>query len=270
VRQRTRLTRRTSHNCRPARAGVALARALPCRPEPPGVIVRADAPGLLRRHAFFASLDNGALQQVAARLQKRSYKGGDMIFQRGDPGDAMFIVESGAVRLARDSAHGREFTVRLAGPGDIFGEIAIIDGAGRTTDAAAVAASVLFSLSRRDFQSVFRTSPPMQDAVLGALCERLRATTDQLEMIALQPLEARVAQLFLLLANVGEADERRRAGFELSIDQRELAALVGATRPRVNRVLVQWDQSGVIKRAGRRYDCDVEALRDIMAGGDDA
>ncbi|MET0606440.1 MAG: Crp/Fnr family transcriptional regulator [Beijerinckiaceae bacterium] len=231
--------------------------------------MKTDAQAILRRHAFFASLDGAALEQVAGRLQKRSFKSGDMIFQRGDAGDAMFVVESGAIRLARDSVHGREFTVRLAGPGEVFGEIAIIDGAGRTTDAAAVAPSVLLSLARRDFQAAFRSSPAMQDAVLSALCERLRATTDQLEMIALQPLEARVAQLFLLLANVGEEDARSRAAFELAIDQRELAALVGATRPRVNRVLVTWDQNGVISRSGRRYECDVEKLRDIMAGGDD-
>ncbi len=251
----------------------ALASSWPRRYIPPpddegDFAVKTDAPALLRRHAFFAPLDDAALAQIAARLQRRACKAGDMIFQRGDPGDAMYIVESGAVRLARDSASGREFTVRLAGPGDVFGEIAVIDGAGRTTDAGAVTATVLHSLSRRDFQAAFRASNLMQDAVLATLCQRLRATTDQLETIALLPLEARVAQLFLLLANSDEDDARKRAAFELSIDQRELAALVGATRPRVNRVLVQWDQDGAVKRAGRRYDCDLAALRGIVAGGE--
>lgn len=230
--------------------------------------MKADAAGLLRAHPFFATLDAAALAQIVSRLQRRAYGAGDMIFQRGDAGDALYIVESGAVRLARDSAQGREFTVRLAGPGEIFGEIAIIDGVGRTTDAAAVSPSSLLSLARRDFQASFRASPEMQDAVLGVLCGRLRATTDQLETIALLPLEARVARLFLLLAGADSA-ERARASFELAVDQRELAALVGATRPRVNRVLMGWQENGVLKRNGRRCDCDLNALRDIVEDGDE-
>lgn len=229
--------------------------------------MKADIATLLRRHAFFASLEDGALAQIAARFQRRACGAGDMIFQRGDPGDAMYIVESGAIRLARDSAQGREFTVRLAGPGEIFGEIAVIDGAGRTTDAAAVTPSVVLALARRDFQASFRDSPAMQDAVLASLCGRLRATTDQLETIALLPLEARVAQLFLLLAGP-DAAERDRASFELAVDQQELAALVGATRPRVNRVLMNWAENGVLRRKGRRCDCNLDALRDIVEGGD--
>lgn len=228
--------------------------------------MRADAASLLRAQPFFATLDAAGAARLAAKLQRRVVNAGDMIFQRGDAGDALFIVESGVVRLSRDNAHGREFTVRLAGAGDMFGEIAVIDGEGRTTDAAAVAKSTLLSLARRDFQSAFRASPEMQDAVLGVLCGRLRTTTDQLETVALLPLEARLAQLFLLLVGP-DADERDRAGFDLPVDQRELAALVGATRPRVNRVLVSWGEAGVVRRNGRRCDCDLDALRDIVENG---
>lgn len=231
--------------------------------------MKADAAGLLRAHPFFATLEADACARLAAKLQRRTHEAGDLIFQRGDAGDALYIVETGVVRLARDNAHGREFTVRLAGAGDMFGEIAVIDGAGRTTDAAAVSKTILLALARRDFQAAFRASPELQDAVLATLCGRLRATTDQLETVALQPLEARVAQLFLLFAN-GDAVEQARASFELSVDQRELAALVGATRPRVNRVLMGWQESGVLKRNGRRCDCDLEALRNIVEGGDAA
>ncbi|WP_342359485.1 Crp/Fnr family transcriptional regulator [Terrarubrum flagellatum] len=224
---------------------------------------------LLRGHAFFASLDEAALTVLAGRVTRRKLSPGETLFHRDDPGDAMFIVETGAIRLARDSAQGREFTVRLAGPGEAFGEIALLDGAGRTTDAAAVTPSTLLSLSRRDFQTSFRATPAMQDAVLAVLCGRLRATTDQLETIALKPLEGRVAHLFLLFAGP-DAAEKKRASFDIPVDQRELAALAGATRPRVNRVLMNWAESGVMRRKGRRCDCDLEALRAIVEGEDDA
>lgn len=239
-----------------------LALSLPGRP------MTADLQTLLRKHPFFAGVEGPALLRLGQSLRRASLKAGETLFQRGDVGAAMFIVESGAIRLARDGAQGREFTVRLAGPGEAFGEIALLDGGGRTTDAAAITPSTVVSLARRDFQAAFRESPAMQDAVLANLCGRLRATTDQLESIALLPLEARLAQLFLLLAGSSVDDDKARAVVDLAIDQRELAALVGATRPRVNRVLVRWDQARIATRKARRYDCDLDALRDVVASGE--
>ncbi len=213
-------------------------------------------------HAFFRGVGAKEVATLRTTLRQRHWRAGETIFQRGDDGAGIIAITAGVVRLSLDSAEGRELTVRMAGPGEMIGELALLDGGGRSTDATAVTGITALVLAHVDFRRLFATSAALQDAVLRTLCARLRDTTSQLQAIALLPLENRLARLFVLLAQrsgVRRADGR--VAFELRLAQRELAALVGATRPKVNRVLVGWDASGLIARNGGIVACDLAALR---------
>ncbi len=172
---------------------------------------------LLRDHPWFSVVDAADLRPLGRAARARDHAAGEILFQRGDPGDGMVLLADGLVRLSVVTAEGRELTVRLASGGEAFGEIAMLDGASRSTDATAVTAAKSWWLPRADVLALMDRSAAFRRAVVAALCARLRDTTAQLEAIALMPVEVRVARVLrhLAAAHVGRGRDRAvRAGHE--------------------------------------------------------
>jgi CRP-like cAMP-binding protein len=221
---------------------------------------------VLEGQPFFGRLEPATLAEVVRTMRMRAFDSGASLFQRGDGGDRLYVVASGLVRLSMGTADGRIITVRLAGPGEMIGEIAALDGGARTADATAVVAGEAASLSRADLGRLISAHPGLRDAVLSTLCERLRATTLQLESVALMPLETRAARLLLAFARrSGTASRDGRVSFPCDVSQSELAALVGASRPKLNRVLMQFEADGLLARNGRVYAVDARGLAALAA-----
>ena len=218
--------------------------------------------GYLRAVDLFRDFETGVLEAIAAGAQERRFAAGQTIFLRGDRGDAMFIVTEGRVRLSVVSAEGRELTVRHAERGSIFGEIALLDGGSRTLDATALQPTSLLAVSQGSFRRVIDDNPAVRDALMRGLCTRLRGTTDQLEAIALMPLEARLARLFLQFCKGAELSGGR-VQVPLDISQSELASLIGASRPKVNQVLSAWHSSKVAVHSANAFTIDLPALKRI-------
>ncbi len=220
----------------------------------------------LRNVDLFHNFEDAALARVAVAATERRYAAGQTIFLRGDDTDlAMFIVKSGRVRLSVTTAEGRELTIRHVAAGAIFGEISLLDDGPRSADATALTDSALLVVLRARFQKMLDGDAVFANALLRGLCARLRDTTEQLEAVALMPLEQRLARIFLQLALAANADERR-VNIKFAMSQGELANLVAASRPKVNQILVAWDAAGFATRKPGGLLVDMRALQDIADG----
>jgi CRP/FNR family transcriptional regulator, cyclic AMP receptor protein len=215
----------------------------------------------LQRLDLFARASPGDLDAVAALSVERRYKDGETIFGRGDPGEGMLVVLQGRIRMSIVSTEGRELILREADAGDVIGEIAAIDGGRRSADAMAVGPVIAGFIGQPPFTRLLAERPRLMMPILQVLCTRLRETTDQLESIALYPLEARLARFLLWhLKRHGRTRPDGARVTPLTISQGAIASFVGASRPKVNRLLSAFESQGAIERRGAIVHCNVEAL----------
>lgn len=202
----------------------------------------------LARVKLFAGLAKDDLVALAAKLQRRRYGKGQFIFQQGDAGLCLYLVESGKVKIASFSAEGKGLVLNLVGPGDFFGELALLDGEPRSADAVAQEACQLLLLQRDDFMNFLVARPHVAIELLATVSRRLRHTTQQAEDIIFFDLPARLARILLELAEA----ERTSAEGEWVITSRptqaELAEMVGATRESINKWLGFYEEQGLIHR----------------------
>lgn len=199
----------------------------------------------LRNVGLFAEVPTGDLDDLAAGLRRRRYARNQVIFVQGDPGANLCIVEEGRVRICVSSEDGKELVLRMLGPGDFFGELALLDGEPRSADAIAQEPCQLLLLQREDFLAFVEARPRVGTALLVALSRKLRLTTRQAQDVAFLDVPARVARTLLTLADGADADGERTC----RLTQAELAGAVGVTRESVNRCLGQLEDRGLIRRA---------------------
>jgi len=219
---------------------------------------------LWRSFRLFEALDTPVLAQIIAAAQPRQWTAGTTLFQRGDAGEYLVALTSGRIRLSVSAAHGKELVLRHAEGGDVFGELSLFDGAPRSAEATALVASDGFVLSRRDFETIAAREPGLRIAVAHYLCRMLRDTTEQLEGLALYNLEARVARFLLFtLRQIHGDDLPPNPLLQLEINQSDIAAVLGASRPKVNRALQSLRDAGILQKTGEAMECDVAALSQI-------
>jgi CRP/FNR family transcriptional regulator, cyclic AMP receptor protein len=178
--------------------------------------------------------------QLVARAHVRRLGAGETIFHMGAPGSSMMAVMSGQVRISISSPDGKELLLAILHPGEIFGEIALLDGKERSADAKAMTACSLAVLERRDVMTFLERHPEAWGRIVEVLCERFRENTQHAAEVSLLNLPARLAKALLRIGGAGAA-----AGKSLS--QRELGNLVGAARESVNKCLSEWQRRGVIR-----------------------
>lgn len=233
-----------------------------------------DCAALLVRSSFFGDILAGCSEAEVAKIARKfrpsRFDSGQLIFSRDDAGDFLLMIASGRVRLSIMSDEGRELSVRHAVRGDIIGEIAVLDGLPRSADASALSDVQCFMLFRADFQALVRAFPDVSIRLIEFLCARLRSTTNQLEAIALHPIEVRLARFLLVALGGRQAEPGKRVPLELGFSQSELAQLLGASRPKVNAALGLLEDLGAIKRTADRLFCDPVLLAQTARLSDDA
>jgi len=215
---------------------------------------------LLGKSALFGSLietDRGAIARGMRRVQ---FEPDQMIFSRGDPAREMYLVLEGKVRLSILSSDGRELSFAHAGPRNIFGEIATLDGGERTASATAINRVQAMALPQRTMLDFVENRPRVAVATIQFLCGRLRETDQLLEAIALHRIEVRIARLLLsaLKLQTGAA-----VPLDLGVSQGELALLIGASRPKVSVALGLLQEMGAINREGPTLLCNTDKLQEI-------
>ncbi len=213
---------------------------------------------VLRQNVLLKGLADDTLARIAAVAARRNFPRGTVLFRQGDPGDALYAVVAGRVRISTQHADGREVFLSLMGPGDSFGEIAAVDGQIRTAAATVVEPSTLFLIHRGDLLALIARDPRLARHLLGVFCQRIRWTSDLVEEAAFLDVPARLAsRLLRLAANHGRASTD---GVELRLSQAELAQFLGASRQVVNQHLQSWRAQGWIALAR-----SVVVLRDRAA-----
>lgn len=218
-------------------------------------------PAFWRSFDLFAGLSAEALARLSAIAVRRDWQAGEVLFQRGDPGTHMVALAEGRVKLTLLTPQGRELILRHAEGGDTLGEFALMDGGPRSAAATAVAPTLGWLLDGRRFTALAESDPAVGIAAARYFCRRLRETTDQLESIALYQLEARLARFFLFtLRQIHGAEVPPQAVLRLEISQGELASVLGASRPKVNRALQALLETAALRREGDVFLCDVSRL----------
>ena len=204
-----------------------------------------DARRLLGKGALFRNLAPNDRNSLVARAHMRSFNAGDSIFLMGDLHDSMIAILEGEVRISVPSTDGKELMLAIVYAGEVFGEIAMLDGKPRSADATALTACTLAVLDRRDVLAALDRNPEAWLGFVEVLCSRLRYTDQQLVEMALLQLPERLAQTLLRTVDAVPTQVSNRARLRLS--QNELAHRVGATRESVNKCLNEWQRGGIIR-----------------------
>jgi CRP/FNR family transcriptional regulator, cyclic AMP receptor protein len=186
--------------------------------------------------SLFAGMDPAAADSLRSGSVSRNLSHGAAIFRNGDDGASLFVVSAGIVRISRTTGAGRGVVFNLVGPGDIFGEVALLDGSPRTADATAVTDCDLIEIDGRAFLTLMRTQPQIAPELLQVLCRSLRRTTEQFEDIVSLDVEVRLAKALLSLAERGALSD----GHGIACTQNDLSLMVGASRETTNRQLRSW------------------------------
>jgi CRP/FNR family transcriptional regulator/CRP/FNR family cyclic AMP-dependent transcriptional regulator len=205
-----------------------------------------EAASKLQRVPFFAGLSGREAAALSASMRRRRFRRGEVIFHRDDPGDCLFLINSGAVKISLRSQDDREFILTLLGAGDYFGELAILDGLPRSADAIAVEATELQVLPREAFLGFMEANAGAGVRLLAAFSRQyVRRLTDSVSDAAFLDLPARLARVL-----VQQLESRRQgeSDSELRLTQTDLAAMVGATRESINKWLGYYERQGWVKR----------------------
>ena len=222
---------------------------------------------LLGKTALFGALERDDRVAVARRMHRAAFEPGQTIFVRGDAGSDVYLVVKGRVRLSVFSFDGRLLSFKHADTGDIFGEIAALDGGPRTADAIALTRVEVRTLAQQQLNRLIESNPRVARAAIACLCGRLRDTSEQVEAIALHPVEVRLARFLLSRLRSREGGEPLDsvAVLDLGMSQSELASLIGASRQKVNAALALLEGAGAIERARARIACNTAKLAQIAA-----
>ncbi len=215
----------------------------------------------VRRTPLFAALDDDAAGALRASMTEVSVARGRALFNEGDPGDRLYVVTAGKIKLGRTSADGRENLLAVLGPGEMFGELSLFDPGPRTATATAVTDSRLIGLGHGDLQPWLAGRPEVAGQLLTALARRLRRTNESLADLVFSDVPGRVAKALLDLAQRFGTPTEQGLHVTHDLTQEELAQLVGASRETVNKALADFAQRGWVRLEARAVDIlDVERL----------
>src|SRR5467141_826191 len=220
---------------------------------------------VLRKHPIFCDLDAEAFEQLCRYAKHSTLKRGTTIVSKGDPGNSLIAVISGTVKISVSSPDGRSAILNLIGPGEIFGEVAVLDGLARTADATANTNCEIFIIDRREFIPFVRSQPALAMKFIELLCARLRWTSDQVEEVILQDLPGRLASALLRLT---EKHKLAPGGRTIAVTQQEISEMVGMTRESINKQLRAWAARNWVRlEHGAIVVLDTESLRELAEAG---
>lgn len=202
---------------------------------------------------LFADLNQDQLKHVAMRIQRREFAPGVTLFHQDMPGTMMYMIETGSVRVISIGRTGQELTLNVIGPGEIFGELSILDGQQRSATALTLAPTEVWLLSQADLKEFMREYPSVNQAMIQILVERVRSTARRLEAMTFQDVLGRLAYELLSLAE--RSGQPCKEGVEITVPltQVELATMVGATRESVNKAVSVLRVQNLVDVDGTRW-----------------
>lgn len=229
-------------------------------------MAKVDLAELLGKNEIFAALTQPEREALAREVSLRKLAKDEVLFTRGDQGDALYLVAAGTIALTASTVTGRDIVLRIAGPGESFGELAVLDAGVRVATATARERSVLIKVPARPVQALFYSNPKVATALLRSLAAMTRQVHEHaLDLVTLD-LPARVAKQLLVMSGVDGQRGKAPVTVNFRLNQSEIAQLVGGSRQHVNRVIVTLEQTGAITRRGPQI---VAVRPDLLAAASD-
>jgi len=187
---------------------------------------------------LFAGLDADGLADLARGMRVRRFRRGETVFHVGDPGDALFIVMAGSIKITLPADTGDEAILATLRSGDFFGELALLDGAPRSATAVAIEPTETYVLSRDGFRELIASQAQMREALLATLAAEVRRLTNHVEELHFLDITGRLAaRLTHLATNQGTVEAGGAVRLDARLTQTDLASMIGATRQSVNKLL---------------------------------
>jgi CRP-like cAMP-binding protein len=209
---------------------------------------RANAAEALRRCILFSRFDDETLARCMDSLRSRRYRRNETIFHQGDPGDSLYVIESGAVKIVLPDPEGEEGAIiATLSAGDFFGELALLDGADHSATAIALEATEALVLRREAFDRLVDEDPGLRRALFAGLVAELRRLTYHVGELHFLNLPGRLARRIVRMAREADPDARGEIRLSWPFSQSELASMIGGTRQTVNRLLADFAAEGLIR-----------------------
>jgi CRP/FNR family cyclic AMP-dependent transcriptional regulator len=201
---------------------------------------------LLGQSMVFQSLDQQGRRDLAAFAHVKHFAAGEMIFNMGTPGSSMMAIAEGTVRVEVVTPDGRDVILDELRIGDVFGEIALLDGGERSASVRSISNSTLVVLGRRALLDILQRNPQFSIRLIELLCQRVRRSDERMMEIAFMDLPTRLARLLLRLSVAPPASPEAPQS-RLALSQSNLAKMIGNTRENVNRCLRKWQEGQLIE-----------------------
>jgi len=217
----------------------------------------------LADHEFLGLLTPEERADLLSQARVKRFPGGRLLFQKGDPGDKLFIIASGLVSIGVVTEEGKHLVFNVLGRGEVFGEIALLDGGLRTADATAMSDCELLVVERSDVIPFLERHPETTARVISMLCKRVRWISQNLEDALGSDVPRRLARKLVTLSNVhGIPSEDGGIDIQLKLPQQDLANMIGVSRESVNKHLKAWTDLGWISvRRGHVTIGDIDCLK---------
>lgn len=220
---------------------------------------------LLKSVPLFADLEEGELERFSQVAVPRAFPAGTRVFHEGDDSDACYIVKDGSFRVTREHSDGRAITLATLGPGEIFGELAMLDGDKRSASAEALTDGELLALPANDVRALLGRHPEIALKLVAGLVRRLRAANIRLSRQSFQTVPSRVAGILAQLSREAQDGEGEQEAVTIQMNQTDLAQLAGTSRESVSRFLAELERAGVVRSGrGRVTVLDPPKLRNYI------
>jgi CRP/FNR family cyclic AMP-dependent transcriptional regulator len=219
---------------------------------------------VLKKIPLFASLSETDQQNLTSLLRRKHLGKGELLFQQGDEGTALYIIVQGRIKISL-SRRMDNVTLAILGQGEFLGEMALLDDLPRSADAIALEDSQLYVLNRKDFLSFLINNGHTVYAILNSLSRRLRKTDDQVAEMCFLNLSSRLAKRLVELAETQEPEENNPNTYDLKISQQELGNILGVSRESINKELKILRDKGVVSTSRNSiHILDFESLKKRM------
>ena len=205
-----------------------------------------NAGAYLKQFAVFSDLAQEDIRDLTAVAKRRTFRSGEVIFHRDDPGQVLYMIKEGKVKICLISPDGQEISLAVLGAGEYFGEFALYDGLPRSADAIAIEKVECYTLQRSDFHKAIMKNPKIAIQVLEGLSKRLRNTDNMVEDLIFLDVYGRVAKKLLELSETHGVKVENGIRIDVRLTQQELASMVGASRESVNKVMGYFTDKGYI------------------------
>jgi CRP/FNR family transcriptional regulator len=217
--------------------------------------------GLLRQVPLFATLLDEDLAQVVELAVPRAFRAGEVVFREGDASDTCYVIRSGHARAVREHPDGRSITLAQFGPGDIFGELAMLGGEPRSATVETIEEAGTIAILGPDMRRLLREHPDISIKLIAALGSRLREANDRLSRQSFQTVQSRVAGVLMQQVEAARGEGITDGDVLITATQTDLAQLAGSSRESASRFLAVLERAGIITQGrGRLTVHDSAAL----------